>query len=90
LGDENTGVKMNSASAHNLTVPPNSSVAFDIGSQIPVEQAGTGIVTIVAGAGVTLQGQSLITSGQYSIVALIKQATDTWFVASGNSGISRL
>jgi len=86
-GDANTGVKMSSSSAHNLTVPPNSSVAFAIGTQIPVEQAGTGIVSIVAGAGVTLQGAAA-TSGQYSLVVLIKQATDTWLVGNGNSGYS--
>ncbi len=87
FGDANTGVKMSSSSAHNLTVPPNASVAFSIGTQIPIEQAGTGVVTIVAGAGVTLQGNTA-TSGQYSMLVLIKQATNTWLVASGNSGYS--
>ena len=87
LGDANTGVKMTSVTPHNLTVPLNASVAFPIGTQIPIEQGSTGVVTIVATGGVTLQGAT-VTSGQFSMLVLIKQATDTWLVASGNSGYS--
>jgi hypothetical protein len=86
LADENTGVIMSSSAAHNLTVPANSSVAFDIGAQIVVEQGGSGQVTIVAGGGVTVNG-SLYTAGQYSVTVLIKQATDTWLAATGNPAL---
>ena len=79
---------MSSTSAHNLTIPLNSSVAFPIGTQIIVEQLDTGLVTIAATGGVVIQGVTT-TSGQYSVVSLIKQATDTWMsVGSGRSGFS--
>lgn len=87
LGDQNTGISMSSSSTHTLTIPANASVAFAIGTQIPIEQAGTSTVTIAAAGGVTLHGATT-TVGQYSVVVLIKQATDLWLVASGNSGYS--
>ena len=66
----------------NVTVPPNSSVAFTIGSQILVAQYGAGQVTIVAGAGVTLRSDSskLKIASQYSAATLVKIASDEWMV----------
>ena len=78
---------MSSGSPHNLTIPLNASVPFPIGTQIPIEQGSSGIVTIVATGGVTIQGATT-TSGQYSMVVLLKQGTDTWLAATGNSGYS--
>jgi hypothetical protein len=81
LDDQNSLIDMNSASAVNLTVPPNSSVAFPIGTMIEACQYGAGQVTIVAGAGVTLRNpSSLTTRAQYSTVSLRKRATDEWVV----------
>ena len=69
--------------ANTLTVPPNVDVAFPIGTQILVEQGGTGQTTIQAGAGVTLNsaGGLLALANQYSTVTLIKKAINTWLVA---------
>ena len=80
LADAGTAVDMNSASAVNLTVPPNSSVAFPVGTVIEVFQYGAGQVTIVAGAGVTLRSPSALvkTAVQYASVTLRKRATDEW------------
>jgi hypothetical protein len=81
LADKNKIVEMNVGSANNLTVPPNSSVAFPVGSQINVLQTGAGQTTIVAGAGVTVNGTpGLKVRAQWSYVTLIKRATDTWVV----------
>lgn len=81
LADKNKIVEMNNASANNLTVPPNSSVAFPVGSQINVLQTGAGQTTIVAGSGVTVNGTpGLKVRAQWSYVTLIKRATDTWVV----------
>jgi hypothetical protein len=72
-------VEMNVASANNITVPPNSSVAFPVGSQINILQTGTGQTTVVAGAGVTVNGTpGLKLRTQWSSATLIKRATDTW------------
>ena len=54
LGDAQGVVEMNVASANTLTVPPNSSVAYPVGTSILVVQTGAGQTTIAAGAGVTV------------------------------------
>lgn len=56
LGDAGTRVRVSNASANTLTVPPNSSVAFPIGTQIIIKQVGNGQTTITAGSGVTFVG----------------------------------
>lgn len=86
LTDAGKVVEMNSASATTVTVPPNSSVAFPIGTVIEVGRLGAGSVTLVAGSGVTIRiptGSSLILRAQYSTVGLRKRAADEW-VASGD------
>lgn len=80
-GDAGKLVTMSNASANNLTVPPNSSVAFATGTRIDVIQKGAGQTTLVAGSGVTInaKGSALKLSGQYAGCSLIKYGTDTWF-----------
>lgn len=80
LADAGKVVEVSNASANNLTVPPNSSVAFPIGTQITVVQTGAGQTTIVAGAGVTVNaaGGYLKVASQWSAVTLVKRASDTW------------
>ena len=75
-------VDMNLASANTITVPPNISVAFPIGTQILVSSYGTGQTTIVAGAGVSLRsaGNKLKLSAQYSGGTLVKIGTNEWYV----------
>jgi len=81
FADRGTCVIMNSASAVNFTVPPNSSVAFPIAARIYVFQYGAGQVTVVAGAGVTLRNSSSLTTRiQYSLIGLLKINTDEWLV----------
>jgi len=82
LADAGKLVEVNNASANTLTVPPNSSVAFAVGTQILVVQQGAGATTITAGAGVTLRSKdsNLAIDGQYASVALVKRATDEWYV----------
>lgn len=87
LTDATKTVTLTNASAITLTVPPNSSVAFPIGSQVVLAQLGAGQVTIAAGSGVTLysNGTKLKITGQYGVASLIKIATDTWIVAGNVS-----
>ena len=81
LADKNKVVEMSVATANTLTVPPNSSVAFPIGSQINVLQTNTGQCTVTAGAGVTVNGTpGLKLRAQWSYVTLIKRAENTWVV----------
>ena len=84
LADKNKLVEMGVASANTLTVPPNSSVAFPIGSTITILQTGAGQCTLTAGAGVTVNGTpGLKLRTTWSSATLIKRATDTW-VALGD------
>ena len=79
LADKNKIVEMSNASVNNLTVPPNSSVAFPVGAQINILQTGVGQTTIVEGAGVTVnRTPGLKLRAQWSSATLIKRATDSW------------
>jgi len=82
LGDADKLVEMNVATANNLTVPPNSSVAFATGTQILLAQYGAGQTTVVAGSGVTIRsnGAKLKLNVQYSGATLIKIGTDEWYL----------
>lgn len=78
-------VTLTNAAAITLTVPPNSSVAFPIGTQVLLYQGGAGQVTITPGSGVTIRSQAskLKLSGQYAVAGLVKVDTDEW-AAFGN------
>jgi len=79
LADKNKIVEMSVATANTLTVPPNSSVAYAVGSQINILQTGAGQTTVTAGAGVTINAApGLKMRTQWSYATLIKRATDTW------------
>lgn len=83
LSDAGKIVLMNVAGANDLTVPLNSSVPFDIGTQILIAQYGAGQTTIVATVGVTIRssGGKLKLNVQYSLATLIKIATNEWMLA---------
>lgn len=79
LNDAGKLVRMNAATANSLTVPPNSSAAFAVGSQIVVRQVGAGKTTVVAGSGVTITtAETLVLRKRHSTVTLIKVGTDQW------------
>ena len=82
LADDGKLVTMSNASANTFTIPPNSSVAFGIGTQINIAQLSTGATTIVAGSGVTLNsdGAKLKLNAQYAVATCVKTDTNTWFV----------
>lgn len=86
LADAGGVVEMNVATANTLTIPPNSSVAFPIGTVIEVFQFGVGQCTVTPGAGVTLLSDGGVnkTAGQYATVSLRKRANNGW-VLSGDA-----
>lgn len=84
LSDLSVVVEMNVASANTLTVPPNASVAYPIGSTIEICQIGAGQTTITPGSGVTIRSPvGLKTRAQWSSAVLRKRATNEW-VAAGD------
>ncbi len=79
LGDAGKFVTMTNAGASTLTVPPNSSVAFPVGTVIEGAQLGAGQVTLTPGSGVTINATpGLKVAAQYGTYGLLKVATDTW------------
>lgn len=82
LADAGKMVTMTNDSANTLTIPPNSSVAFPVGTVINFASGGAGQTTIAAGAGVTIGSadSKLKLRVQYSSGSAIKIATDTWIL----------
>jgi hypothetical protein len=80
IADTNGVIEFTNAGAITLTIPPNASVAFPVGTFIEIHQAGGGAVTPTPDTGVTLQVRTGFseTAGQYAIAAIRKVATNTW------------
>jgi len=78
-----SSIVASAGSATGITVPPNSSVAFPIGTTIPVMNglSVSANVTVSPGSGVTIRySSSNNVFGQYSSRTLKKVAADTWFL----------
>jgi len=85
-GDEGDLITMDNASARTFTVPPESTFNFAVGTQFNVLRLGTGSVTIVAGAGVTIRSAlGLVLRVQYSSATIAKIGTNLWFVTGDTS-----
>lgn len=79
LSDAWQYLRMTSSTANTVTVPANSTVAFPIGTQVTIRQAGTGQTTVVAASGVTITTpETLKLRAQHAAVTLIKAGTDLW------------
>jgi hypothetical protein len=91
LGDAGKMVRGNNASAMTYTIPPNSSIAFPIGTAIVVRNVGAGTITLTRGSGVTQQIAGSATSkdvalAQWGFATLVQEAANTWVVSG--TGIS--
>ena len=73
-------VTSSNGAAQTITIPPNSSVAFAIGTQIIVQNIGSANATLAQGSGVTIQSKdsNKEIDGQFAAATCIKTATDTW------------
>lgn len=81
LGDAGYLITMTNASSNTVTIPPNSSVAYTVGTIIYLAQTGAGQSSFAAGAGVTINTPtSLSCRAEYSTIFVTKLATDTWLV----------
>jgi len=80
LTDAGLVVEMNVASANNLTIPLNATVAYPIGTIIEILQYGAGQTTVVATGGVTIRspGGKLKIAAQYGAASIRKIAADEW------------
>lgn len=80
LTDNGKYLTFTNAAAITATVPPNSTVALAVGSQIDWKQGGAGKLTWAQGAGVTINSLAGYKSaaGQHAGGTLIKVATNEW------------
>jgi hypothetical protein len=74
-------VTMNNASTNTVTVPPNSSAAFPVPSEIDFVQLGAGQTCLAAGAGVTLiTPTSLCARAEDSTFGIRQLSANSWIV----------
>ncbi len=80
LSDNGNYIEFTSGSTITATIPTNASTPFPIGATILFEQNGSGVVTVAAAVGVTLQsaGALVDTNGQYAAASLVKKDTNRW------------
>lgn len=67
-----------------FTIPPNSVVAFPLGSTMEFAALGTGTVNVTGGTGVTVNGvvaTAVPLEEQFAKAKIIKLATDTWLLS---------
>lgn len=71
-----------SSSAINITVQPNATVAIPTETAVVLARIGSGALTLVAGAGVTLRAADALLNARalYSQMTLLKIGTDEWLV----------
>lgn len=88
LADASAGklVTATNAASQTYTVPPQSSVTWADGAILRILNQGAGVVTIAAGAGVTINGTPL-TFAQYSGAALQRTASNTWTIIPFTGGV---
>ena len=81
LGERDSLIEINKATATTLTIPTNATIAWPIGTSIDILQTGAGQVTIAGAAGVTVNATpGLKLRTQWSSASLLKRATDSWVV----------
>jgi hypothetical protein len=77
LSDIATRVQMNNSAARTITIPLNSSVNFPVGTRIDIANINTGVLTVAAASGATVNGRAL-TLGQWETATLVQRAANTW------------
>jgi hypothetical protein len=77
ISDADGIVEMNAATLTTVTVPPNSSVPFPIGTMIGVYRMGVGAVSVAGAGGVVVRNAGSLFA-QFSEASLRKRATDEW------------
>ena len=85
LTDVGKLINFTSGTAIAFTLPANATVAFAVGDQLNIFQAGSATVTITPAATVTIRssGAKLTTNDQFSVATCIKIDTNEW-IALGN------
>ena len=83
LSDQGFVVAMNNSSPATVTIPPDSSVLFPIGSILYICRIGAGTVTLAAGAGVSLSKTGTFAPSEQ--ITIRKRAANTWIIVDAPS-----
>ena len=86
LADIGKTVTASNASAGTYTVPPQASVTWVAGTQLNILNIGAGVVTIAAGADVTINGEPL-TLATSKGGSLVRTASNTWTFIPFSGGV---
>lgn len=89
LSDVGKTVTASNASSSTYTIPPQASVVWPTGATLNIVNLGAGVVTIAAGAGVTVTN-SAQTLSQYQSAALVRTASNAWTVVPFVGGVATL
>lgn len=87
--DQGCIIETTASSAVTVTIPDEATVPFETGTLINVTQIGTGIATVEAAAGVSLNGVtagSVALDGPWSGAALVKRGADAWVIQGALAG----
>jgi hypothetical protein len=87
LTDAGAYILCTHGSGMTITLPQDSAVAHPVGTHIIFERNGAGTLTFAAGTGATVRskGGTLTCADQYTTIAAVKQAANTWTIF-GNIG----
>lgn len=83
LTDAGKQIVRNNSNASTQTLPQNSDAAIPVGTQLRILNIGTGTVTLQAGSGATLVGDTSITSNKMASVTKI--STNGWLASVAGS-----
>tara|TARA_R110002072_G_scaffold294736_1_gene465125 strand:- start:436 stop:1110 length:675 start_codon:yes stop_codon:yes gene_type:complete len=89
LVDTGCVLETSGASPVTITIPADAGVPFETGTLISITQGGSGSATVVAAAGVSLNGVSAgsgTLDGPWSGVALTKHGPDAWVLQGALAG----
>lgn len=85
LSDQGTIQRVNSSGAITITIPAHAAAEFPVETQIEIMRYGSGAVTVVGSAGVTLRAMgspaTIAVFAQYGSLALTKIANNEWIVS---------
>lgn len=89
LSDAGKGILHTNSTAYAWTIPPNSSVAFPLGTVVQLVNFGSGNITVTRGVGVTLRrfdgsgttvADADVTLSGGSVCTIFKYTSDVWFI----------
>jgi hypothetical protein len=80
LADAGKTIDIANASPVTITVPPDSTADYEVGTRIDIVASGAGLVTVAEGAGVTINSKdgNKKLKAQWSGATLILRATNSW------------